>query len=208
MGTSQSSNPNGSETGRALEVVVHRHRFAVHGARVERGVAPAVDGECAELFLRGAVEVHVALRVHCKPVRRGVRAVREQRRHVAHHVDHAADAFVALGLAVGRGSAPWGRWSRWRASTRRQDRATHHLHRAVDEHVTRVAVGDGEATRPSPERADRPFPPWGSIRSARRCAARTSAGGVSPIVAIPSMSSGSSPASAIAAVADSVVRSR
>ena len=172
----------------AREVVVHRDRLAVRGARVERGVAPAVDGEPAELLLRRAVEVHVALRVHGEPVRGGVRAVREQRRHVAHDAGHGRRPSVALG-AAGRGggggcpagappsaarssrpsSARCGR--RARAARRRRDGEERAHHRgeqpAGGDHRDRCVV-----------------PPNGSA---------TSAAGVSPMVAMPSMSPGRSP---------------
>ena len=105
--------------------------------------------------------------VHRQPVRRRVRVVREQRRHVAHDARRRP-------LRPGRRRRAPGRRARRGAAARRHDRAAHHLHGAVHEHVARRPRGDAVDTRPSPA-TSRPPRPHAASRSSGDAMPRSAA---------------------------------
>ena len=136
--------------GRADEVVVHRHRVPVGGERVEGGVAPAVDGQPAQLLPGGPVEVHVASAVHGHPVRCRIGVGGKQITDVARWRRLGGAARAPAARRAGRSA----RWARTALGRRVDHRAAHHLHGAVHEHVARPALGHREHRRH--QRASRP----------------------------------------------------
>ena len=78
--------------GRADEVVVHRHRFAVDRDRIERRVGATVQRDPPEHLACRSVAMQVVVRVHADPVRGRHRAERRPPLH-----ERAGDATVTAG---------------------------------------------------------------------------------------------------------------